>query len=122
MRPFSPLFFFACRTRPFVCAFLPPFCFRCNFTDPGDFRYRAKPEPAPAGKKAPKGKVGYCHSINGSGLAVGRALLAVLETYQRPDGSVEVPAVLRPYMGGVEELLPPKLKPGKSTKKAQAAK
>lgn len=85
-------------------------------------RYRAKPEPAPAGKKAPKGKVGYCHSINGSGLAVGRALLAVLETYQRPDGSVEVPAVLRPYMGGVEELLPPKLKPGKSTKKAQAAK
>ena len=42
------------------------------------------------------------YTLNGSGLAVGRTLIAVLENYQRADGSVEVPAVLRPYMGGLE--------------------
>lgn len=44
------------------------------------------------------------HSLNGSGLAVGRTLVAVLENYQNADGSVTVPAVLRPYMGGLERL------------------
>jgi seryl-tRNA synthetase len=44
------------------------------------------------------------HTLNGSGVAVGRALIAVLENYQREDGSVEVPSVLRPYMGGVDLL------------------
>jgi len=44
------------------------------------------------------------HTINGSGLAVGRTLIAVLENYQRADGKVEVPEVLRPYMGGVSEI------------------
>jgi seryl-tRNA synthetase len=47
----------------------------------------------------------YCHTINGSGLAVGRALVAVLENYQTPDGSVVVPKVLQPYMGGKEILM-----------------
>ncbi|MDD3447267.1 MAG: serine--tRNA ligase, partial [Zavarzinia sp.] len=42
------------------------------------------------------------HTLNGSGLAVGRTLIAVLENYAQPDGSVEVPEVLRPYMGGLE--------------------
>jgi seryl-tRNA synthetase len=42
--------------------------------------------------------------LNGSGVAVGRALVAVLENYQNPDGSVTVPRVLRPYMGGAEKL------------------
>ena len=42
------------------------------------------------------------HTLNGSGLAVGRALVAVMENYQQADGSIEVPKVLRPYMGGVE--------------------
>jgi seryl-tRNA synthetase len=42
----------------------------------------------------------FVHTLNGSGVAVGRALIAVLETYQQPDGSVAVPDVLRPYMGG----------------------
>ena len=42
----------------------------------------------------------------GSGLAVGRTLVAVLENYQQADGSVEVPQVLRPYMGGMEFLRP----------------
>ena len=42
------------------------------------------------------------HTLNGSGLAVGRTLLAVMENYQRADGSIEIPEVLRPYMGGQE--------------------
>ena len=42
------------------------------------------------------------HTLNGSGIAVGRALIAVMETYQRPDGSIEVPEALHPYMGGLE--------------------
>lgn len=48
------------------------------------------------------GKVKYVHTLNGSGLAVGRTLTAILENYQQEDGSVIVPEVLRPYMGGIE--------------------
>ncbi len=44
------------------------------------------------------------HTLNGSGVAVGRALIAVMETYQNPDGSLTVPDVLRPYMGGVDKI------------------
>jgi len=44
------------------------------------------------------------HTLNGSGLAVGRTTAAVLENYQQADGSVVVPEVLRPYMGGVEKI------------------
>lgn len=44
----------------------------------------------------------FVHTLNGSGLAVGRTLVAVLENYQQPDGSVAMPDVLRPYMGGIE--------------------
>lgn len=51
-----------------------------------------------------QGKNELVHTLNGSGLAVGRALVAVLENYQNEDGSVTVPEVLRPYMGGVERL------------------
>lgn len=47
------------------------------------------------------GKPELLHTLNGSGLAVGRALVAVLENYQQPDGSVVVPDVLRSYMGGI---------------------
>ena len=46
----------------------------------------------------------FVHTLNGSGVAVGRALIAVLETYQQPDGSVAVPDVLRPYMGGLQRI------------------
>ncbi len=49
-----------------------------------------------------KGKPELAHTLNGSGLAVGRTLVAVLENYQRADGSIDVPAVLRPYMGAME--------------------
>jgi len=46
----------------------------------------------------------HVHTLNGSGVAVGRALIAVLETYQNPDGSVTVPSALVPYMGGLERI------------------
>ena len=51
-----------------------------------------------------KGKPELVHTLNGSGLAVGRTLVAVLENYQNADGSVTVPAALRPYMGGLERI------------------
>jgi seryl-tRNA synthetase len=51
-----------------------------------------------------QGKPELLHTLNGSGLAVGRTLVAVLENYQQADGSVDIPAVLRPYMGGLERL------------------
>ncbi|HZP39448.1 MAG TPA: serine--tRNA ligase [Methylomirabilota bacterium] len=52
------------------------------------------------------GRVELAHTLNGSGLAVGRTLIAVLENYQEADGSVTVPAALRPYMGGLERIGP----------------
>jgi seryl-tRNA synthetase len=52
------------------------------------------------------GKPEPVHTLNGSGVAVGRALVAVLENCQQEDGSVVVPAVLRPYLGGVDRLKP----------------
>ena len=50
------------------------------------------------------GKADYCHTLNGSGLAVGRTLIAVLENYQNADGTVTIPAALRSYMDGLERL------------------
>jgi seryl-tRNA synthetase len=74
-------------------------------------RYRPKAAESGSGGggkvKAKKSKPQLCHTINGSGLAVGRTLVAVLENYQRPDGSVVVPEVLRPYMRGKELLTVP---------------
>lgn len=61
-----------------------------------DARYR------PEGEK----KTAFVHTLNGSGLAVGRTLVAVLENYQQADGSVTIPPILRPYMGGMETLQP----------------
>ena len=52
--------------------------------------------------KRDKGKNELVHTLNGSGLAVGRTLVAILENYQEADGSVVVPSVLRPYMGGID--------------------
>ena len=50
------------------------------------------------------GKVQYLHTLNGSGLAVGRTVAAILENYQNEDGSVTIPEVLVPYMGGVTKI------------------
>ena len=52
------------------------------------------------------GKPELLHTLNGSGVAIGRCLVAVLENYQRADGSVAVPEVLKPYLGGMDELTP----------------
>ena len=56
--------------------------------------------------KNAQGKNEFVHTLNGSGLAVGRALVAVLENYQQADGSVRIPEALKPYMGGVDVLTP----------------
>ncbi|MCB2022819.1 MAG: serine--tRNA ligase [Burkholderiaceae bacterium] len=56
--------------------------------------------------KTAQGKNEFVHTLNGSGLAVGRTLVAVLENCQQADGSIEVPAALRPYMGGLARLAP----------------
>jgi seryl-tRNA synthetase len=69
----------------------------------GDFQARRmNTRYRPEGSK----KTEFVHTLNGSGLAVGRTLVAVLENYQREDGSVDVPEALRPWMGGVERLRP----------------
>ena len=46
----------------------------------------------------------FVHTLNGSGLAVGRTLIAVMENYQQADGSIVVPEALRPYMGGIDRI------------------
>ena len=46
----------------------------------------------------------FVHTLNGSGLAIGRTLIAVVENYQQPGGSIAIPAALQPYMGGLREI------------------
>ncbi len=53
--------------------------------------------------KEGKGNV-FLHTLNGSGVAVGRALIAVMETYQQEDGTIRVPEVLQPFMGGLAKI------------------
>jgi len=57
-------------------------------------------------RPAPGAKARFCHTLNGSGLAIGRTWLAILENYQQADGSVRVPEVLRPYLDGLETWRP----------------
>jgi seryl-tRNA synthetase len=66
----------------------------------GDFQARRMD----ARYRGPDGKPRFVHTLNGSGTAVGRALIAVMETYQQPDGSIAVPDVLQPYMGGLKAI------------------
>ena len=71
----------------------------------GDFQaQRMETQYKPEGQA--KGPWPYVHTLNGSGLAVGRTLVAVLENYQQEDGSVTVPTALLPYMGGITALVP----------------
>ena len=70
------------------------------FTDFQARRARLKYRPADGGRPR------FVHTLNGSGLAIGRTLVAVLENFQRGDGSVVIPEVLRPYMGGLELIEP----------------
>jgi seryl-tRNA synthetase len=53
-----------------------------------------------------KGKPELVHTLNGSGLAVGRTLIAIMENYQRADGGVDIPGALQPYMGGLKAIEP----------------
>jgi seryl-tRNA synthetase len=64
----------------------------------GDFQARRMD----ARYRGPDGKPRFVHTLNGSGTAVGRALIAIMETYQQEDGSIAVPTVLQPYMGGLK--------------------
>ena len=64
---------------------------------------RFRPKGGPGGGK---GGTRFVHTLNGSGVAVGRALIAILENFQHADGSVSIPQVLRPYMGGMEIIKP----------------
>ena len=52
------------------------------------------------------GKPQLAHTLNGSGVAIGRTVVAILEQYQRKDGTVEIPEALRPYMGGLDHIAP----------------
>ena len=77
-----------------------------NFTDFQARRAKIRFRPGP------KAKPTLVHTLNGSGLAAGRTLVAVLENYQQADGSVVVPEVLRPYMDGLERITaPPEVRP-----------
>jgi seryl-tRNA synthetase len=69
-----------------------------NYADFGGRRVDIRYKPEGGGKPE------FCHTLNGSGLAVGRTLVAVFENYQNPDGTITVPAVLRIYMGGLDRL------------------
>jgi seryl-tRNA synthetase len=71
-----------------------------NFRDFQARRARIRYRPAPGAKPE------LVHTLNGSGLALPRVLIGVLENYLQPDGSVVIPAVLRPYMGGLERIAP----------------
>jgi seryl-tRNA synthetase len=55
-----------------------------------------------------KGKAEFVHTLNGSGLAIGRTLIAIMENCQRADGGVEIPGVLQPYLGGLKVIEPPR--------------
>jgi seryl-tRNA synthetase len=66
----------------------------------GDFQARRMD----ARSRGPDGKPRFVHTLNGSGTAVGRALIAVMENYQQEDGSIAVPDVLQPYMGGLKRV------------------
>jgi seryl-tRNA synthetase len=71
-------------------------CSNCEDFQARRARIRYRPEPG--------AKPRHVHTLNGSGLAVGRTLVAILEQYQNADGSVTIPPALRPYMGGMERI------------------
>ena len=73
-----------------------------NCTDFQARRMQARYRPKDSKKPQP------VHMLNGSGLAVGRTLVAILENYQNADGSITIPEALLPYMGGITEIRPPR--------------
>ncbi len=77
-------------------------CSNCGDFQARRMNTRYRPAKELGGEKGTR----FVHTLNGSGLAVGRALVAVIENYQEKDGSVTIPSALLPYMGGVERLTP----------------
>ncbi len=77
------------------------------FTDFQARRANIRYRPADGGNPD-GGKPRYCYTLNGSGTALPRLLIALLETYQQPDGSVRMPAAIWPYLGGLESIKPPR--------------
>ena len=77
---------------------------RIRFKDKEGARDAGGPDQKAGKDGGGKEKARFVHTINGSGLALPRTLIGVLETYQRADGKIDVPAVLRPYLGGATVL------------------
>jgi len=74
-------------------------CSNCTDFQARRLNLRYRPEP--------KAKPRFVHTLNGSGLAVGRTLVAILENYQQQDGSLLIPEALRPYLGGQQRIVKP---------------
>jgi seryl-tRNA synthetase len=74
-------------------------CSRCSDFQARRMNSRYRPQPTATD---PKPALQFVHTLNGSGLAVGRTLIAIMENYQQPDGTILIPKVLQTYMGGVE--------------------
>lgn len=74
-------------------------CSRCNDFQARRMNTRYRPQATPAESRPP---LPFVHTLNGSGLAVGRTLVAIMENYQQPDGSIRIPKVLQAYMGNIE--------------------
>ena len=79
-------------------------CSLCGQFQARRMNTRYKGETGSKDGKKDKGNKGYVATLNGSGLAIGRTIVAILENYQRADGSIKVPDALVPYMGGIEEI------------------
>ncbi|MFT8242665.1 serine--tRNA ligase [Roseomonas sp. BN140053] len=86
-------------------------CSNCRDFQARRMNARFRPKEVPGTKAGPA----FVHTLNGSGVAVGRALIAVLETHQQADGSVRLPEVLRPWMGGLEFIGAGRLAPAAAT-------
>jgi len=76
-------------------------CSNCGDFQARRMNARFKPQ---ATADNPKPGTEFVHTLNGSGLAVGRTMVAILENYQQQDGSIQIPDVLIPYMGGVDRI------------------
>ena len=72
-------------------------------------------------RPADGGKPRYVHTLNGSGLAVGRTVVAILENHQQEDGSVVVPEALRPWVGGMERIEAPAREGARTGEKGDAS-
>ena len=79
-------------------------CSNCGEFQARRMKARFRPQAEKKGEKGTR----FVHTLNGSGIAVGRALVAILENYQQADGSVRVPDALKPYMGGLDVIRPAK--------------